>query len=458
MIKAFRNPLFLLYFFSTWFIYFNYHTYLAWQDGTPFRNDAAIYYSYIEAAFVHHDITFNFPGSENYGFTKTDKGENVPRMTMGVALLQTPFFFLADHIARQEDYPHDGHSPPYKWIIHFGLIFYVLLGLYFLYKALTFYFNKWISILICFCLLYATNLFYYCFGFNQMSHGYLFFLACLIVYSIIKWDREKKNQYLVLGSFFIGFATLVRPTEIIWVLMPLLIGVDSFRSFIDRLKYFKTNIGTTLLACVSFVIPIVPQLMFWKMQSGDWVFYSYNDERFFFGDSKFLQSLINYHNGLLPYSPILILAFLGLVPLFFKQRNIFNSIFFFLIINIYVLSSWWMWTYAGSLGARQYIQSFPLMAFPMASLFSYLIGHSGKYLKIISSSIIVFVVMYLARLNMIMEAQFKDTIIHWSAMTKDAYWLVLGKPRLTGEEWDSLRKFQKDPDASLMKKGFRDID
>ena len=342
MIKRLNNPLFIFYAFSIALTYFSYPKYTAWMDNTPFKYDAAMYYSYVEAAFVYNDLTFSFPGSENYGFSKSENGRNVPKMTMGVSLFQTPFFFLADHIARAQGYPLNGHSEPYKWIIHFGALFYVLSGFYFLYYGLLNFINKWISILTCFAILYGTNLFYYSFGFNQMSHGYLFFLGCLIMYTALKWNTLEDVKYLYCCSFFIGFATLVRPTEVVWALVPLLIGTINSRSIKARFAFFFNN-KKVLISCISFfLIPLMPQLFFWKIQTGKWFFYSYNDEGFFFFDPKFFQTLLSYHNGMLPYSPLLIFAIFGIIAVFFKQRNIFNMSLVFFIINTYILSSWWI--------------------------------------------------------------------------------------------------------------------
>jgi hypothetical protein len=459
LFKRLAHPLFLFYTGSILFIFHNYAKYLSWLDGSPFRYDAGIYYYYLDAAFIKNDITFEFPQNENYGLETTPLGKKIPRMTMGVALLQLPWFLVAHHIAASNGYDQDGYSPPYKWVLHIGLIVYVLAALWFLYKALLHYFNRWISLAVIALIFYGTNLFYYSVGFNQMSHGYLFCIHCLNIYFLVKWLRSRRMSYLASSFFCIGLATLVRPTDALMLILPLLLGVFSFEGLRDRILFYRKNWHYLPFLGFLFFLPLIPQMLYWRMQTGQFLFYSYKDERFFFADPKFFESLFSYNKGLIPYSPVLFFSLVGFLFLFFRHRELFYGILIFTILNIYVLSSWWSWTYGGGLGARQFIQSYALLAFPMAAVPQFLLDKIKPIWpkRLILGAMAVLAAM-LIKLNLLMTWQYKLTMIHWNAMTKEAYWLAFGRERFSEDDWVKQQRLLREPDAEAMKKGHRDID
>src|ERR1700739_4548372 len=89
----------------------------SWRgNGTPFQYDVDQYYSYLPAAFIHHDLDFKF--SDRYWMTKAPNGNKVPKMSCGMAIMYSPFFFLGHKIAINEHSALDGYSDPYKICVH----------------------------------------------------------------------------------------------------------------------------------------------------------------------------------------------------------------------------------------------------------------------------------------------------------------------------------------------------
>jgi hypothetical protein len=119
------------------------------------------------------------------------------KYTYGVALLQLPFFLIADGITVVSgEFPRDGFSYYYQKAINFAAAFYLSLGLFILFLALKVYFNYKNKIVFAtlVALFLGTNLYYYGIIETGMSHIYSFFLFSCLIYLVI--HKEKFNGNL----------------------------------------------------------------------------------------------------------------------------------------------------------------------------------------------------------------------------------------------------------------------
>jgi hypothetical protein len=104
--------------------------------------DVSCYYAYLPAIFIFHDPKLNFikenPDEYANRITayKTETGGRVIKMTMGLSLLYSPFFFAAHIIAPFTKYPADGYSEPYRLALLLSSLFFNVLGLVLLRKLL----------------------------------------------------------------------------------------------------------------------------------------------------------------------------------------------------------------------------------------------------------------------------------------------------------------------------------
>src|SRR5665213_1287219 len=84
-------------------------------------SDGIGYYSYLPAAFIHHDFSYSFiqPISKKYpdiavastkGFCNTVNGKKVNKYFVGEAVALTPFFLGANLISGSNENPRDGYS------------------------------------------------------------------------------------------------------------------------------------------------------------------------------------------------------------------------------------------------------------------------------------------------------------------------------------------------------------
>lgn len=446
LIRVLKHPLFLIILLvgSTYNVWYSY---LGKGEKGQFVSDVNQYYSFLPGQLIHNDLTFSYPN--DYWLIKDENGNGVAKVTMGMALMYTPSFLVGHSVALLSDkYEADGYSKPYKKANHAGTIIYMLIAVYFLHKSLRFFFSKGIAYITTICIFFGTNYFFYVTAWGELAHSYLFLLFSLIIYLSIKWHEDFKAYRFLLIAFLCGLATLIRPTEIVSILFPILYGIHNKESLRYKLNLLGKNWVYLLLGVIVFFIPIIPQLFYWKYITGNWIFYSYgSEESFFFGQPKIMHVLFSYRKGLLIYTPIISFALIGFYFMKHKLKAqiIPTSIIF--CVSLFLVSSWWCWWFGGSFGMRAMVQYYVFLAFPMAAFFEYMF--QKKYLKwgtlVISCAFIW--------LNIVQSLQYTRATIHWDSMTKDSYWAIFGKLSYTAEEAATYNNSLQTPDYDKAKKG-----
>ena len=285
--------------------------------------DVHSYYAYLPAYFIYDDIKLeksDYRIDDNYYLfwpVFTDDGKKVDKMTMGTAILYSPFFFAAHAFASVTDYPEDGFSEPYKIFLLLSSVFYLIIGLGFFEKILTHYnfSDKLIAVVILLIGL-GTNLLCYSSESAPMSHVYSFCLFSIFIFYTIKWyEQQSIKNTLTLGLLF-GLISLIRPTNAVIILFFILYGISNFTEFKERILFFLKNYF--LLIAIAFCVFLVwiPQFIYWKTVTGHYICYSYTDEGFFFNHPRIMEGLFSWRKGWLLYTPMMAFALLGI---FFKK-------------------------------------------------------------------------------------------------------------------------------------------
>ena len=128
-----------------------------------------------------------------------------------------------------------GYNPAYYHTVLFAAIFYVFIGLYYLYKSLRRFFTREASLLTALMAFLATNLFFYTVMQPGVSHAYSFFLLSLYIYFVPGFYEKpgvKSSLYMILP---LALAVLIRPTNILAGFYFLFYGLSSFRELGQRL-------------------------------------------------------------------------------------------------------------------------------------------------------------------------------------------------------------------------------
>jgi hypothetical protein len=194
------------------------------------------------------------------------------------------------------------------------------------------------------------------------------------------------------------------------------------------------------------VLVWVPQMIYWREMTGQWLYFSYgSDERFFFNHPVIINGLFGFRKGLFIYTPLLIFAFAGLTILWKNRSPHMAAIAVFVPLNIYIILSWWCWWYGGGFGQRAFIDSYALMAIPAAALLQFALTADRKWLRkaILAAWSLLFL------LGVYNNIQYYYGAIHWDSMTKEAYLDSFGRIRPSAHFNDLLEA----PDYDKARKG-----
>lgn len=422
-----------------------------WQaQHHPFVYDVNQYYSYLIAYFKHDDIAFS-NGTYHFWLQTTPTNHLVPKVTYGMSLFYLPFFLFAELFSAKNS---TGYESIYAWSVHIGCIIYVLIGLYYCRKTLLIWLEDKVVSITLLIIFFGSNLFCYTLINAEFSHSILFFLISIFVFYVVKWFQTKQSCYFLMFSFLLGLITIVRPTEIIVAIFPLVIGVYSKQGLKEKLNDIFNLRYYILIAVFLFFLPIFPQLLYWRIQSGQWLFFSYGEsERFFWTNPQIVNVLFSYRKGWLVYSPLMILSLLGFIPLWRRNKRLFFGIILYFIINLYLISAWWDWAYGGSFGMRALVQSYALLAIPMAYCIIWIINLLKSKWK---QLILILFISFFCFLNIFQSNLYKHAIISYDGMTKEAYWYTFLKRNYSEDDLKYLETLIKHPNYDEMRKGNRD--
>lgn len=386
--------------------------------------DVISYYTYLPATFIYKDLSLEFVDALPKDFEgsiwriHTDNGKFTLKYPIGTAIMILPFFSMAHTISNLAGIEASGYSWPYHFFILIAALFYLLAALLYLRRVLLRYFSE-LTVMLCLVILaLGTNIFYYATEEPGMSHIYSFFLFSAFIFHYTRFFKGEKWIDTLLSGLISGLIVLVRPSNGILLLCFILLYRGHFR-IKDWLNYlwrkrFRLLVMFTIGLCIVFL-----QFMYWKFSTGNWIYYSYGEERFYFLNPHIIEGLFSYRKGWLLYTPLMTLAIFGFLFLKKKSPDLFYPILVYTVLNIYIVFSWWCWWYGGSFSARALLESYALLSFPLAATIERL-WNSGKLVKIISSVIFIFFIY----LNMFQSRQYRISLLHYESTSKELYWAV----------------------------------
>ncbi len=434
-------------------IWFNF-TYSRWEEQKIFVWDVLCYYEYLPATFIRDDATLTFMDKETltdgevYSYQKLDDGTKVFKTTMGMAILYSPFFYVAHvYTQNEEGGIANGFTYHYQKAIFLSALFYLVFGLFFLRLLLLKFYNEWVSAGVIFIIVFGTNLYSYVTLDPGMSHAFNFSLIAVFLYYSIRWHEQQKLKYAILIGLIGGLIVLIRPVNILVFIFPILYNLYNLKEIKIRALFFWEKRTHLLLIAGLIFLCCLPQMIYWKSTTGNFLFNSYVGERFYFDRPHILEGLFSYRKGWLLYTPIMTLSLIGMYALYKAQRQMFLPVLVFTVIFIYVVFSWWAWWYGGSFGARPFIDFYALFALSIAAFLQYIYDKRMLVISHILSPTLLFLVF----LNLYQARQYKYSSIHYDAMTKDAYWITF--MRMDCPDWPAIESALKAPDYDKARKG-----
>jgi len=395
------------------------------------------YYLYLPAKFIYHDaglhdISWVKAIVEKYQCTATlyqlnalPEGGFVIKYSLGMALLNAPAFFAAHFLSGFLGYPADGFSLPYQYAFAVSGLFFATFGVFMLRKILLHFFDEKIAAIVLLITVLGTNYFQLTAFEGFLSHNYLFTLYTFILWYTIRWHEHPRVRYAILLGVAMGLSVVTRPSELTCLLIPVLWGICSKETFKTKWHLVSRNWQHLLLLSLAMLLVGFPQLLYWKITTGQWLYYSYNNagEGFDFIRPYLYQVLFGFRKGWFVYTPVMAFAVAGFYYLYKQNRVLFPAIFIYFLINLYVVSSWTCWWYAGgSYSQRALISSYVILALPLGYLVRELLRtRRGTYMPIFG------VIFLLMLLNLFQTWQWMHGILDRTRMTRAYYCAIFGK-------------------------------
>ncbi len=244
-----------------------------------------------------------------------------------------------------------------------------------------------------------------------MSHVYSFAFVNLYIWKVLRFFRTGKTAHYYWVMATLGVITLIRPVNVLVLFsIPFLSG--DFSTLKRGVKKLYKSPAVLMVGVFLFFIMVSIQLIIYKIETGNFIVYSYGEEGLNLLKPHFIDFLFSYRKGFFVYTPMAFLSLFGAGYLLKVNKYILFSWTAFLLIVVYVISSWWMWYYGGSFSSRVMVEYLSFFFIPLALWLS-----NTKHKKLLKSAMVMLILV-----NMIQTYQYQGGYIHWSEMNKERYW------------------------------------
>lgn len=411
----------------------------AWQhpQQNPISWDVFGYYLYLPAFFLHNDLALSDPtwindAQEKYGASDTlyqlncKEGTCVMKYSAGMAVLYSPAFLVGHLIALIDGSPLDGFSPPYQKTLCLWSVIVAIMGLIYLRKALQLLFSEQISALILLLIVLASNYLFTVIVTLNMPHNYLFTLYALLLYHTLVFHKDGLACHFRVALLLVAVLALTRPTEIIALIIPLFWGFSLREGFSSKIKALAQRKSEFLKAALIFAVVGGIQLVYWKVASGHWIYYSYNNpgEGLEFFHPHLIEILFSWRKGWLIYTPIMLLGIFGLLII---MKNRFNGAWAtlgFLLLHLYITSAWTNWWYAESFSQRALVQAYPIWAIALGFFVQriFIPEQLSSVRQVqLKQALFLFLLAGITALNLFQHGQMCEGVLKADRMTFDYY-------------------------------------
>jgi hypothetical protein len=402
--------------------------------------DAPSYYAYLPAVFIYHDLHLTFTDKDPAYFKDKlwyytiENGNRLIKHPMGISVALTPFFLLGHLIAKLTDATADGYSMIYQNFVSIGVLFYLFIGLFYLRRVLLRFFSDNITAVTLFSIVLGTNLLWYSSFEGLMSHSISFSFFCICLFVFFKWLDSGDKKQLFFFAIVFGLSILIRPLAVTAILYFIIFGIISKGGFQSLVEFIRLHLKSLLYAILIICLIFSLQLIYWKYITGSWLYDAYSGEHFVFDKPEILAFLVGFRKGVFIYTPVLVFAVIGLIHIRKRDPSIFYATIVLLSVTIFVLASWWNWSYGICWGIRPIIDYYSFLSIPLAAGFEAVF--SGNK---ISSFISRILIVLLISLNLFQTWQYKNGLIHYDDMSKEAYQYGFCQTKLS-REWQDLLK------------------
>jgi hypothetical protein len=359
----------------------------------PFINpivhgDGVGYYAYARAPLIQHNLHFeedwrhanlNFfqsrsgPDGQLLPEEYTETGYVSNLFAIGPAMLWMPFLLVAHILVlfiRLFGAPTlaNGFSFPYILAMAMGTAIYGFLGLLLSFSLARKYIDEWSAFFATVGVWFASSLPVYMYFNPAWSHAHSAFIVALFIWY---WDKTRQQrairQWLLLG-ILAGLMVDVYFPNGVFLLLPL---IESLFGCAADLKTAadkaRLRLVGNLLFAFAFFVSLLPTVISRRIIFGGFFrFGAYSHLTWDWSAPHAAQVLFSSDHGLFSWTPLLLLAFLGLLVAPRAAREISFYLGACSLVFYYVIASYPYWDGLSSFGNRFFISLTPVFVFGVA--------------------------------------------------------------------------------------------
>ncbi|MEY2424495.1 MAG: hypothetical protein QOI61_67 [Actinomycetota bacterium] len=292
------------------------------------RGDGNGYYAYVRSVVIDHDLKFqnefahgdpaflratHYDGKRFPASASTKPGYIRNQWSVGASLLWAPFFLAAHALVKVVGHwPADGYSFPYRWFCAFGTALYAALGLFLARQVAARVTDASSATLAVVTVLGASSLAIYMLFLPFWGLALATLPAAILVWQWSQGATWSLRRWFLYGAM-VGLATTIHPLGIAWIT---LLAVAWFR---DK-GTLRDRVAVGAVAAAGFLVAEIPQMVIRAIAHGDALDTGYNVE-WNFTRPPLVAELLSAKHGLFTWTPVALIAVVGLILLFRKGRD-----------------------------------------------------------------------------------------------------------------------------------------
>lgn len=322
-------------------------------------SDGIFYFAPLRSVVVDGNLDFEneyrvLGATEGY-FHRTETGRLPNNFSIGPSLLWAPFYMAVHLIGRLGLFRPTGFGYPYFTTIATATALIGFLGIVWLYRLTTRYFDPPIAFVATVVLWLGSFHVWYMVFEPSMSHA----LATAMVagYLLLCQRGPKDGLAFAIVGVVAGLVVLVRWQNIVflpvgWVLIWHQRGWPKWQEL-------------AVSGAAAFIV-FLPQMIYWKLLYGELLLVPQGGNYMQWGSPHFEAVLFSSRHGLFSWSPILWIGAIGFIVFIRKERIFGTAYLVAFLVALYInasVSDWWA---GASFGSRRFDGALPAFGLGLA--------------------------------------------------------------------------------------------
>lgn len=275
---------------------------------------------------------------------------------IGSAVVWSPFYLAAHALVRSGVVrgPADGFSRAYAGAVAYGSASLAIAGFLLAFHTLKRYLgvSEGLAVLAVFAAWFGTPAFYYMTVAPAFAHAPSIFAVSLLFFLWLRArERDSVIDWVLMGLAG-GLCMLIREQGALFLVAP---GLDLLLRLIKGDVRRAIERGAAVLGAA--VLVFSPQLLAYRALNGTFAPTQLVQRKMDYASPHFLDVLADPGHGLLLWTPLLVVAFLGLLRAIPKTGLPAFLIAIAFVGQVYINGSVLSWHQAGAFGSRRFVDS-----------------------------------------------------------------------------------------------------